>query len=278
MRQQTISIGGVRVRLRSSLAGFWSCADRFYSGFYTPDDDLFDDTIDIAVSPDSQQTESEVALRDTATRIDDDGQLEVVHPCGVAQWDRQRRSGCVRLAEWDDRRNSASPEYVCHSLVTAVVAHRLLERQACLVHAASLIRDHRGFLFVGPSRAGKSTIARLSAPTCSVLGDDTSLVAQSEGAFWILGTPFLRQFQSVTAAVRAPLTAICFLHQATSNALVPVPKARAAWELFRSARYTNQYPATAQALLDLVARICSQVSCYQLHFRPDSSFWRCFDD
>jgi hypothetical protein len=278
MGRKTISVGGVRVRLCSSHAGFWSCADRFYDGFFAEDEGLFDDSIDVSVLPHGQLAATDGAVGTASMVATDTGEFELVHPYGTAEWDSRRRSGCVRLAEWDYNRGEASTDYVCHALVTTVVAHRLVERQCCLVHAASVVRDGKGYLFVGPSGAGKSTIARLSAATCSILGDDLSLVAELDGGFRILATPFLRQFRTVTARETAPLTAICFLTQSTRNALVPMPKSRAVWELSKSIRYAAQNQSTAQTLLDLAVRICERTSCYELRFIPDSSFWRCFDD
>jgi hypothetical protein len=258
--------------------GFWSCADRLYEGFYAADDGPVDDFIDISVLPHGQLPGTVSPVSTAAPTIGENGQLELVHAYGTANWDRQRRRGCVRLIDWDDHRGATAPDYVCHSLVATLVAHRLLDREGCLVHAASVVRGGNGYLFVGPSGAGKSTIARLSAPTHSVLGDDTSLIAQSHGEFRLCGTPFLRQFRSVEATDCAPLVAICFLHQATTHALLPISKSRAVWQLSKSIRYAAQYYAGAQALLDLAVKVCDLTPCYQLDFLPDDSFWNCFDD
>ena len=43
------------------------------------------------------------------------------------------------------------------------------------LHGAGVMREERAYLFVGPSRSGKSTAVRLSAPAIS-MGDDFAVV------------------------------------------------------------------------------------------------------
>ncbi len=68
-------------------------------------------------------------------------------------------------------------------------ARRAAGLDAFLIHSSAVIVDGRGFLFVGPSEAGKSTVARLSAAH-HVLGDEMNLVRSSGAGLTLVGTIF----------------------------------------------------------------------------------------
>jgi len=59
-----------------------------------------------------------------------------------------------------------------------------------LFHAAGLIRDNRGELFIGKSGSGKSTLARACGDD-EILSDELTAVRRDAGAFTVHGTPFM---------------------------------------------------------------------------------------
>ncbi|TFG75058.1 MAG: radical SAM protein, partial [Chrysiogenales bacterium] len=64
------------------------------------------------------------------------------------------------------------------------LAHALLSRQAFFVHSSGLVVDGNGLLFVGHSRAGKSTIAKLFADKAELLCDDRNILRHWPGQGW----------------------------------------------------------------------------------------------
>ncbi|MBK7188683.1 MAG: hypothetical protein IPH86_08440 [bacterium] len=82
------------------------------------------------------------------------------------------------------------------------------DKTAWLVHPSAVIADGQGFLFVGPSEAGKSTVAKLSSQL-HVLGDEMNLLAPRAGGGWdLIGTPFNGLFRARKPG-RAPRGPCC---------------------------------------------------------------------
>jgi hypothetical protein len=64
------------------------------------------------------------------------------------------------------------------------------EREAFLFHGCGVLANGKGYLFTGPSGAGKTTVARL-AGTRMVLNDEAVLLRNGGGELWLGGTPLL---------------------------------------------------------------------------------------
>jgi len=70
-----------------------------------------------------------------------------------------------------------------------MMASELPRRRGILVHGASIERQGKGYLFLGVSGSGKSTIAALSE--CAVLNDEITLLSLGgDGRVCVHGTPF----------------------------------------------------------------------------------------
>nr|MEE4269328.1 hypothetical protein [Candidatus Krumholzibacteria bacterium] len=95
-----------------------------------------------------------------------------------------------------------------------------------MVHSSAVIAGGQGFLFVGPSEAGKSTAARNSAAH-HVLGDEMNLVHFTPQGLFVEGTPFNGFFRDKKPG-RAPLRAVFLLNQAPEHRIVPMGAAEAA--------------------------------------------------
>jgi hypothetical protein len=147
---------------------------------------------------------------------------------------------------------------------------------AGLVHSASVIHRGAGFLFVGPSEAGKSTIARLSQQE-TVLNDEMSLVEFMSNDCELVGTPFNGFFRDKQPG-RAPLAAVLLLQHGPEHRLEPVGSGEAA-----AAVATQVAPPvgldqaatieTRVRMLETASRIVQAVPIRRLVFTPDAGFW-----
>jgi hypothetical protein len=97
---------------------------------------------------------------------------------------------------------------------------RRLDYQACLIHSSGVIRDGRGYLFVGPSEAGKSTVANLSQDA-TVLNDEMNLVEFHPDGAQLVGTPFNGHYRDKQPG-SAPLAAVLLLEHGPSHRLESV--------------------------------------------------------
>jgi len=173
-----------------------------------------------------------------------------------------------RKISFDGVRN----EYALDSLLRVLLSWKLASRNGFLLHAATVIRNGKAYVFAGRSGAGKSTVASL-APEGSVLTDEISLLRLENGVWRAYGTPFWGEFRAAGSNTSAPVRGIFRLVQAAENrmaALRPLELLRALLPnvLFFSAEFEAN-----RRLLEILGQAVETISGYELAFRRDRTFW-----
>lgn len=147
-----------------------------------------------------------------------------------------------------------------------VLARVLADRQACYLHAAGMIIDGKGFLFIGHSDAGKSTTVTMLREEGEILCDDRIIVRRWPDGFRIHGTWSHGDIPDVSPN-SAPLRAILFLEKADENRLLPIDDPK---ELVRMLPFFVVKPLVTadwwEKTLDLVGRIAREVPAYRMRF------------
>lgn len=147
----------------------------------------------------------------------------------------------------------------------------LSARKGLLHHGCGMEDRGSGYLFVGNSGHGKSTMARLwSAAGARVLNDDRVVVRWYKGSFWIYGTPWhgdFKEFSTEGLAIRN----IFFLCPDKENRLISHEGAKAvAMLLARS--FPPLWDNDGMVFTaDFCHQLVSAVPCYELHFKQDKS-------
>ncbi len=144
------------------------------------------------------------------------------------------------------------------------------------VHASGLIDpEGNGRLFLGQSRAGKTTISGLwqRLRGVRILSDDRIILRKERGRIWMHGTPWHGEGLMALPA-RAPLTQICFLRHSPSNSLVAQGKAEAVARMF-ACTFPPFYSAEGiDFTVKFLDAVVDSVPCYELGFLPDESVVR----
>jgi len=164
-------------------------------------------------------------------------------------------------------------EYALDSLLRILLTVVLLPRRGFLLHAASIVRDGRAYIFMGRSGAGKSTVASLS-PAGSVLTDEISLLRFSEGSWQAYGTPFWGEFRAAGTNSHYPVTGIYVLSQATHDRIEPLSSKEILRALLPCVLFFTSQKRAHELLLVMLLNLIEQVPCYRLHFRRCADFWR----
>jgi hypothetical protein len=147
-----------------------------------------------------------------------------------------------------------------------VLAQALADRRACFLHSCGVVIDGRGLLFVGHSGAGKSTIMTMLAAEGEPLCDDRNIVRLWDDAIRVHGCWSHGEVPIVSAA-SAPLAAVLFLRQATTNRIVPLT---ASEEILRHLLPCVIKPLVTadwwQKTLGVIERIAGDVPCCVVEF------------
>ncbi|NLG28706.1 MAG: radical SAM protein [Chloroflexi bacterium] len=142
----------------------------------------------------------------------------------------------------------------------------LARRQAFYLHSSAIILNGQGYLFVGHSEAGKSTMLKMLRAHGEILCDDRNIVRRWPDGYRVHGTWSHGELPDVSPA-GAPLRAVFFLDKATHNELVPVGDRK---ERFASLLAHVVRPlVTADwwaSTLDLAADMAAAVPAYRLRF------------
>ncbi|HET7340730.1 MAG TPA: hypothetical protein VFL90_04640, partial [Methylomirabilota bacterium] len=183
----------------------------------------------------------------------------------LARLDLRARSGRLALGAVD--------HIAVDTFLRVAYSLALLPAGGLLVHAASLAREGRAWVFSGPSGSGKTTLARLS-DDAALLSDEISIVrATRAGGVSCHGSPFWGDLGRPGENRAVPLAAIHFLHHAERHAATPLTPARALAALLPNVLFFAADAALVAGVLDVAARITSAVPCFTLDFRPEPAVW-----
>jgi hypothetical protein len=146
----------------------------------------------------------------------------------------------------------------------------LLSRcKGVMLHACGIDDRGYGYLFLGNSGHGKSTIARLwSENQATVLNDDRIIVREKNGELLMYGTPWPGDFKELSAK-GLPIRKLFFLRHGEKNSAVPKNSAEAVLMLL-----TRCFPPIwdkkgMEYTMDLCHRIVQNIPCYEFSFEPD---------
>lgn len=163
-------------------------------------------------------------------------------------------------------------EYALDSLIRILLTVALLPRQGFLLHAASIVRDGRAYVFMGRSGAGKSTVASLS-PEGSVLTDEISLIRFEQDTWSAHGTPFWGEFRAAGHNQNYPIAGIYCLTQAPEDEVIPLKPKELLRAMLPCVLFFSPEQKANEALLNILMKFVHEAPCYRLRFRKDAAFW-----
>lgn len=155
-------------------------------------------------------------------------------------------------------------------------------KAAFLLHSSGVSVEGKGFLFVGPSGMGKSTVAELSR-AYEVINDEMNILGPDEcGGYCLYPSPFNAYFKH-KAKGDAPLKAIFLLRHDTFCHVEKISTALAVAEI------TGQVvpplgledaftPAVASRMMGIAHDIVTAVPVYLLYFPVEGGFWPLISD
>lgn len=147
-----------------------------------------------------------------------------------------------------------------------LLARLLADRDGCYIHSDGVNMDGKGYLFVGHSGAGKSTIAEMLRDKAEILCDDRMIVRRWDDGYYIHGN-WSHGTMPVVSAGCAPLARIFFLEKADENRIIPMERPMNSISLMLACLVKPL--ATAdwwEKMLVLIEDMVRSVPCYRLAF------------
>jgi len=145
------------------------------------------------------------------------------------------------------------------------------------IHASSLVRNEKAYVFPGKSGAGKTTIVRLT-PEATLLTDEISIIRRIGTRPLAYGVPFHGDIGIPGENVNAPVTGLFFPIQGKESYIEEIGVKSALQRLMPNIILFGQDQDLMQKAFNLAFELVSAMPCYDLHFLPNSSFWDCIDE
>jgi hypothetical protein len=172
---------------------------------------------------------------------------------------------------------SDQKELLARSQVSAVSYATFLPLfSATMLHSAGVTLGNKVAIFLAPDEGGKTTVAKQSPLTSTVLCDDQVVLRKEENAFMAYGSPW----GMISDAHQAkPLGGFFLIEHAENFELIPV-KPRLIfdylWREHEHYRYFLPKHLRLQAF-NLLYEVCHVVPCYQMRFPKDYVNWDIID-
>ena len=146
----------------------------------------------------------------------------------------------------------------------------LPSRKGGIIHSSAIKIGNHGFLFVGHSGAGKSTISRQLQNIGKIFSDDRVILRNFQSELRVFGTWFNRHSNSISP-LSAPLGAVFIIEQDQENVILPLSRK----EIIRQLPlfFIKSLPSVRwwDETLDLIHSISLKVPVYRLKFNLDGN-------
>jgi len=154
---------------------------------------------------------------------------------------------------------------LCFTTDQILFSPLLAERNGVVIHGSGLVLNGKGYLFVGHSDAGKSTVVEIFNGRARILNDDRVIVRKEHGRFYLYGTPWHGEV-SLVAPDQMPLKAILFLNQADENRTEITDGLEAFKMLYGCTIKGLVTERWAKNALDICQALSREIPCYDLYF------------
>jgi len=144
-----------------------------------------------------------------------------------------------------------------------------------LLHAAACAKNNKGYLFLGPSKSGKTTVTKLLRGY-SVLSDDKILIKRKGRKYYLYQVPLLcHESKKPQKNIKATIfiDKIFLLRKSCKVQFKKVSKARAFANLLEGSKELNRiFKPDIRKVFDISYGIACSIPAYEMYFKKDASF------
>jgi len=140
----------------------------------------------------------------------------------------------------------------------------LLEYNGFLVHSAGLAYKNKGYLFVGASESGKTTVAKTAGKDFKVLSDELVIIRRVNNEIFLFATPFKGEFEGQIVNQYFCLESILFLSKNIVNGFRQLNKMEMFTDLMVNIFFFTWDNQSNQKLIDQVNFVCDNLIGYKV--------------
>lgn len=188
----------------------------------------------------------------------------------------QEHETVERAAGWIDLQH----EQGVSNLLKSFAPSLLLRGASFLLSGAAVLKNGKGYVFLGPKGAGKSTVLALISsldPEVTILADELVILQNKGGAHGpvVHSAPFVGKYSRLmNPPMMAPLEKVYTLVQSDFHEISDLEAVLGAQEILKNRIFSGATDFNDEAVLSLAHRLSSQKpGLCQLKFKRDSDFW-----
>ncbi|WP_409344367.1 hypothetical protein [Paenibacillus sp. MBLB4367] len=165
--------------------------------------------------------------------------------------------------------NELSLKHAFMNFYSAFIVH---SGWGLMIHSSCVVEDDKAYLFAGQSGAGKSTVAKLSAPR-PLLSDEASLVKITPDGIFVYNSPFRSELMTINEGRVCRLGGIHLLIQSDQVERTPIRSSEGIMHLMDKVFYWGHDAKETGKVLGMLREMVLGVPVYELHFQKNNTFW-----
>ncbi len=160
-----------------------------------------------------------------------------------------------------------------------LMVNYLARERGVIIHGCGIKQNDRGFIFVGESGAGKTTMANIWSrePDVEILSDDRTIVRKKNDHFWIYGTPWHGEGKFGSPG-SARLEQIFFIQHGQTNSISNSTKAHSVTQFLKCSFPPFWDAEGLEYSMDVFNDLADAVPCRTLSVKADSSIIKFVND
>ena len=139
------------------------------------------------------------------------------------------------------------------------------------LHASTVVKDGKAYLFSADSGVGKSTHTQLWVNTFGgdtrIINDDKPALRKIDGIWYAYGTPWCGK-DHINLNEKAPIAGLCFLKQAPHNKIRKLDSGDALQRILKQTIYRFNSVADLDCMLSSLTEFLSDIPVYELENLP----------
>ncbi len=168
-------------------------------------------------------------------------------------------------------RGSPSNYFLPQDLEIVFFVNWLAKFGDVILHASGFAMDGKGYVFIGPSGIGKSTLAATLSRQAelTILGEDQVVLRQIDGRFWVYGSPF-HENPAMCSPLGVPLEKLFFLERKDNDSILSVNRTEGVTRLLQTAFIPYYRPDSVDKILARLVILSEQIPFYALSYQLGS--------